>query len=72
MRNVLWDSPVTKTMGIHLKLISLNTKIGLEHCVHEQYFCNSRELYKKLLPLSGPFSLKTKVKESRFDKVPRE
>ena len=67
MRNVLWDSPVTKTMGIHLKLISLNTKNGLEHCVHEQYFCNSRELYEELLPSSEPFSLKTKVKESCFE-----
>ena len=72
MRNVLWDSPVTKTMGIHLKLISLNTNNVLEHCVHEQFFCNLRELYEELLPFSGPFSLKTKVKESSFEKVPCE
>ena len=36
--------------------------------VHEQYFCNLRELYEELLPSSRPFSLKTKVKESRYEK----
>ena len=44
MRNVLWDSAVTKTIGIHPNLISLIITYGLEYHIYELFFDISDEI----------------------------
>ena len=49
MRNVLWDSTVTNTIGIHPKLISLIRIYGLEYHVYELFFDILNELDQESL-----------------------
>ena len=65
MRNVLWDSAVTKTMGIHPTLISLIRIYILEYRIYELFRINWTKSRRVSIHLC---SLKTKYTERHFKK----